>query len=67
MLEPPLFEREVKSPRKVAEDIYKIVWDEGLGYLADFDTDVGDISPNWKHFRGSFPDKPHGKHTQVTA
>ena len=65
--EPPLFEREVKKPRQVAWDPYKIVWDEGLGYLDDFDKDIGDVSPNWKYFRGSFPKKPHRKHTQVTA
>jgi len=59
--------REVKSPRQVAWDPYKIVWDEGLGYLADFDKDIGDVSPNWKYFRGSFPKKPHRKYTKAAS
>ena len=67
IFESPLFEREVKSPRQVAWDPFKIVWDERLGYLADFDKDIGDVSPNWKYFRGSFPKKPHRKYTKVTA
>lgn len=66
--EPPLFEREVQKSKQIAWDPYKIVWDcEGFEYLADFDTDVGDVSPNWRYIRGSFPKKPHRKHMQVTA